>query len=79
VLVDGSNSYLYGLGRIGEQQPGGFVYHLPDALGSVRQLANTSASVTLARSYEPFGTTLASSGAGETVWQYTGEAYDSYM
>jgi hypothetical protein len=37
VLADGTNTYLYGLGRIGEQQPGGFAYHLPDALGSVRQ------------------------------------------
>ena len=45
VLADGTNTYLYGLNRIGEQQPSGFAYHLPDALGSVRQLANTSASV----------------------------------
>ena len=55
VLSDGSNTYLYGLNRIGEQQPGGFVYHLPDALGSVRQLTNASRAVTLARSYEPYG------------------------
>ena len=36
VLDDGTNTYLYGLGRIGEQQPGGWRYHHGDALGSVR-------------------------------------------
>jgi RHS repeat-associated protein len=42
--------------RIGEQQPGGFVYDLPDALGSVRQLADASANVTLPRraAYKPW-------------------------
>ncbi len=58
-----TTSYLYGPTRIGEQQPGGpsagsgqaFAYHLPDALGSVRQLADASGAVTLTRSYEPFG------------------------
>jgi YD repeat-containing protein len=38
VLDDGPNTYLYGTGRLGELQPGGFVYHLGDALGSVRQM-----------------------------------------
>ena len=28
VLTDGTNSYLYGLGRLGEEQPGGWQYHL---------------------------------------------------
>jgi YD repeat-containing protein len=55
VLADGTNRYLYGLGRIGEQQPGGMAYHLADHLGSVRQLVNASGAVTLARSYDPFG------------------------
>jgi len=36
VLADGTNTYLYGSTRIGEKQAGNFVYHLPDALGSVR-------------------------------------------
>jgi len=58
VLADGTNTYLYGVMRIGEQQPGGFAYHLPDALGSVRQLANASGSVTLAQAYEPFGSAM---------------------
>jgi RHS repeat-associated protein len=76
VLTDGTTSYLYGLGRIGEEQPGGWQYHLGDALGSVRQLTNPGGAVTLARSYEPFGDTLASAGAAATAFQYTGEARD---
>ncbi len=36
------STYLYGRGRIGEEQSGGFVLHLGDALGSVRQVVNTS-------------------------------------
>lgn len=49
----------------------------------MRQLTNSSAAVTLARSYEPFGDTLASGGTGGTAFQFTGEARDatglSYM
>jgi hypothetical protein len=37
VLEVGTNNYLYGYGRIGEEQANGFVLHLGDALGSVRQ------------------------------------------
>ena len=44
VLADGTNAYLYGLGRIGEQQPEGWAYHQGDALGSVRQLTDTAAA-----------------------------------
>lgn len=33
VLSDGTNTYLYGEGRIGEEQPGGWQYHTGDALG----------------------------------------------
>ena len=77
VLTDGTNTYLYGAGRIGEKQAAGFVYHLPDALGSVRQLADASGTVTLAKSYEPFGSTLNSAGAGTTAFQFAGEPRDA--
>lgn len=79
VLADGTNTYLYGNGRVGELQPTGFAYHLGDALGSVRQLANSTGTVTLARSYEPYGNTLTtnSSGTSNTVWQFTDEQRDS--
>src|SRR5574341_325255 len=73
VLSDGSNTYLYGAMRIGELQPGGWAYHLGDALGSVRQLADATGNVTLARNFEPYGNTLSSVGSGSTIYQYTGE------
>jgi RHS repeat-associated protein len=77
VLSDGTNTYLYGLTRVGEKQPGGWQYHLGDALGSVRQLIDTSASITLARSYEPFGDTVTSAGSASTLFRYAGEQTDA--
>jgi RHS repeat-associated protein len=66
--------YLYGLSRIGELQPGGFLYHLTDALGSVRQLVDTSGAVKLARSYEPYGGVLSSSGNASSAYGFVGES-----
>ena len=77
VLADGTSTYLYGPTRIGEKQASGFTYHLPDALGSVRQLADATANVTLTRSYAPYGDTLTSTGAGATAWQFAGEQRDA--
>jgi RHS repeat-associated protein len=77
VLSDGANTYLYGNGRIGELQPGGFAYHLGDALGSVRQLTDASGSVTLAKNYEPYGSVLGSVGSGGSAFAFTGEQYDA--
>jgi RHS repeat-associated protein len=77
VLADGTNSYLYGLNRIGEQQPGDFAYHLPDALGSVRQLTTASGAVTLAKGYQPYGSTLSSAGNGLSNYAFTGEWQDN--
>ncbi|MCS7017411.1 MAG: RHS repeat-associated core domain-containing protein, partial [Gemmatales bacterium] len=79
VLANGTNTYLYGPstgsgGRIGELQPGGWAYHLGDALGSVRQLADAGGAVTLARSYEPYGSVLSSAGGAATMYGFTGEA-----
>jgi len=76
VLIAGSDSYLYGVGRIGEEQVAGWQYHLPDALSSVRQLVDDTSAVTLARSYEPFGDTATIAGTGMTPFQFTGEQSD---
>jgi RHS repeat-associated protein len=76
VLADGTNTYLYGGSRIGEQQPGGWQYHLGDALGSVRQLTSATGTVTLAQSYEPFGSTLTYAGLASTVFKFSGEQTD---
>ncbi len=59
VLSDGANTYLYGLSRLGELQLGGFLYHLGDALGSVRQLVGASGAVPLAQNYTLYGSVLA--------------------
>jgi RHS repeat-associated protein len=76
VLNDGTNSYLYGLQRVGEEQPDGWQYHLPDALGSMRQLTDVSEVVSLAQSYEPYGSVLNSAGSASTAFQFTSEQVD---
>jgi YD repeat-containing protein len=60
VLSDGANRYLYGMGRIAQQTPGGWQYFLPDALGSARQLSDAAGAVALAQSFDPYGNLLAS-------------------
>jgi RHS repeat-associated protein len=79
VLADGTNTYLYGNGRIAQQSATSTDYFLGDGLGSVRQLANASGSVTLARSYEPYGSVLSSAGTGTTSYGFTGEWTDSHI
>ncbi|HKY84473.1 MAG TPA: RHS repeat-associated core domain-containing protein [Anaerolineales bacterium] len=76
VLADGTNAFLYGTSRIGEEQPGGWQYHVGDALGSVRQLADSFAQVQGARTYEPFGSQLSSVGAASSAFAFTGEQVD---
>ena len=73
VLQDNTNKYVYGNTRISqivETQTG---YFLPDALGSMRQMTDTSADLTLARAYDPYGNVVSTSSTGETVYGYTGE------
>jgi RHS repeat-associated protein len=77
VLADETNTYLYGRGRVGEEQPGGFVLHLGDALGSVRQVVDGTGEVILAKDYKPYGEVLSASGSGETSLGFTGEVTDS--
>jgi uncharacterized protein RhaS with RHS repeats len=62
VLADGTNTYLYGNGRIAQYAGTTPAYFLDDALGSVRQLTNAGGAVTLARSYEPYGSVMSSAG-----------------
>jgi RHS repeat-associated protein len=79
VQQDGSGMtrYLYGVTRVGEQQSAGWAYHLPDALGSVRQLADGNVQVTLARGYMPYGEALWSVGTGASAYGFTGEKFDA--
>jgi RHS repeat-associated protein len=77
VLADGMNTHLYGLGRIGEQQPAGWQYHLDDALGSVRQLVDASGEVQLSDKYKPYGEVMESIGEGTSIYGFAGEISDS--
>ena len=77
VLANGANTYLYGMGRIAQQNAGGTDYFLPDALGSVRQLASIVGTVSRIQSYEPFGELLAANGARTTPYGFAGEWADA--
>jgi hypothetical protein len=77
VLADGTNTYLYGNGRIAQVSATGTDYFLGDALGSVRQLANASGAVTLAKSYQPYGSVMSSVGSRTSIYGWTGEIADA--
>lgn len=79
VLEDEANTYLYGMGRIGEEQPSGWQFYLGDALGSVRQLVDVSNGVGAGMAYEPFGDDLVSTGVADSVYGFTGEWADDYI
>jgi RHS repeat-associated protein len=72
----GDTRYLYGVTRIGERQSAGWLYHLTDALGSVRQLTDNSGTVQLARGYTPYGEPLWTNGMASSRYTFTGEDYD---
>jgi len=72
-LSDGTNTYIYGNGRIAQAEGAGTEYFLGDALGSVRQLTNNSGAITYASAYDPYGVTAQSYGASGTAYGYTNE------
>jgi RHS repeat-associated protein len=77
VLSDGTNRYLYGMGRIAQQTPNGLQYFLPDALGSARQLTDAAGAPILAQSFDPYGGLLSSQGTAATPYGFTGEWGDA--
>ena len=75
-----TTKYLYSIGtRPVAQNTTAWEYLLPDALGSVRQIANMSGYINLTKDYEPYGNVLNSSGNGASVYGFTGEERDSYI
>ncbi len=75
-----ATQYLYALGtRPLAQNGGAWEYLLPDALGSVRQIADANGNVTLAESYEPYGSVLNSSGSASSIFGFSGEQVDTYI
>ena len=73
-LSDGTNTYIYGVGRIAQVNTG-TEYFLGDALGSVRQLTDTSGAITYARAYDPYGVVPQTLGSSQTSYAFTGEFY----
>lgn len=76
VLQDGTNTYLYGINRIAQSTAKQSEFFLADVLGSVRNLSNPLAEITLTQSYTPFGEVLNTSGEGQMDYAFTGEMYD---
>ncbi len=76
VLSDGSATYLYGNGRIAQQQTS-MQYFGADGLGSVRQMYNSSGQIIANHRYDPFGNTLSQSGVGTSNYGFTGEWTDA--
>jgi len=64
-LSDGTHEYLYAHTRLAQLDTGTLdtEYFLGDALGSVRQLTDSTGAVTFARAYDPYGVVTASTGA----------------
>jgi RHS repeat-associated protein len=80
VLADSANTYLHGRGRIAQSAlstPQSKIYFLGDALGSVRQLTDSTGTITLSRSYTPYGETqseISNPQSEITNFGFTGEA-----
>ncbi len=76
VLADGTNTYLYGNGRIAQQQST-MQYFGADGLGSVRQIYNSSGQIIANKRYDPYGNVLAQNGVGTSNYGFTGEWTDA--
>jgi RHS repeat-associated protein len=73
MLRDGENLYLVGHDTLGRFADGEWAYYLPDALGSVRQVADGAGAVVSSREWTPFGVEV---GAAQAGLGYTGEWWD---
>ncbi len=84
-LVNGSvaRTYAYGTLRISQNQLIGGIwtpsFYGYDGHGSVRFLANTSASITDTYDYDAFGTLIASTGSTPNNYLFSGEQFDSAL
>ena len=61
------------ISKIDEYVSANWAYHNHDALGSLRQLTDSDGTVTLTKSYLPYGDELSSSGMGTSSYGFTGE------
>ena len=71
-----TTQYLFAMGtRPLAEYHTGWDYLLPDALGSVRQLADGSGSVGLSQSYDPYGSQLSTHGSAASIFGQTRVAH----
>ena len=76
VLDDGTSTYLYGVGRIGQYDTA--MQHFgADGLGSVRQIYNSAGIVQMNGRYDPFGNVMSANGNATSVYGFTGEQTDA--
>ncbi|MDY7080078.1 MAG: RHS repeat-associated core domain-containing protein [Chloroflexota bacterium] len=73
MLSDGASVYLVAHDTLGVWDGVTWAYHLPDALGSVRQAVDGAGGVASSREWTPFGVEL---GVGQAGLGYTGEWWD---
>ena len=76
MLSGGGNLYLVGHETLGRWDGDGWAYYLPDALGSVRQVADDTGVVVDAREWTPYGVEVGGSTDG---LGYTGEWQDAAL
>jgi RHS repeat-associated protein len=77
ILQDGTNTYVYGLGRISSTDgSGNQTYYTGDGLGSTTDLTNSSATKTDSYTYDAFGTPTHTSGTSGNAFQFTGQQTD---
>jgi RHS repeat-associated protein len=76
IVDDGTAGYLQAPGMVAKVTASGATDGLTDALGSVRGTTDASGTLTGRRSYEAFGSTLASSGTS-LVFGFTGAPSDA--
>jgi RHS repeat-associated protein len=69
-----SKHYLPGLAQY--DATNGWQYVTSDRVGSVRLLVKPNGEVALSQSFDPFGNVLGRTGAGQSVFGYTGEQTD---
>ena len=74
VLADGAATYNYGAGLTSEVRSGTSKFYQADALGSTRELTNSSGTITDAHETDAFGNTVASSGSTLTPFGFAGQA-----
>ena len=77
-LQDGTNTYVYGLGRISSTDgAGNQTYYTSDGLGSTADLTDASATKTDGYTYDAFGAPTHSPGGSPQPFGFTGQQTDA--